>query len=252
MRKYIVGGLLLLTIVLIGGFYTVSSKIQELPKLDQAFFDKQVLSFLESKKSSGEFAAVSYQIQKLDVILKDETVKVRAKLSIEKSGISGVSDLTIEGYPVYQQRKFYFIPDPDVSPEFHELNFSGGVKPKGIIGRLVTKIPGVEDKVNQTVQNITSDNRLVEDLTIKAITYGLNKFPVYKLGDSIPETAAAVAIDEFKVQDKELVITISFWNLAWYLLGILVIAVIVILLTVGIMLRPEMFTGIALLGALSP
>jgi len=252
MRKIVIGILLFLAVMLTVGFWFASNKIQELPELNQDFFDQQVSAFLKSDKSSGIIAGGEYEIENLTVILHDKTIEIHAQLNASRSGFSGYTDFSIQGYPVYREGKFYFFPDQNHPPDFHEFKIQGKLKPaKSLLGRYAEKAPGLKKYVDKAAENVLADNQLMEDTTIVVINHALNRFPIYTLGDSIPEKAAAVAIDEFKVENSILVITVSFWNLAVHLILMMLAAFLSIGLAFAMMRNPNLFVGMFALSSLS-
>ncbi len=250
MRKIVISTLGILGISLIIIFFVASNKSQEIPELNQDFFDTQVGKFLSSEKITGEIKGAKYTINDLNVLLHDDTVEIRIDMVVVKSGFETVIDVSVQGYPKYGDKKFYFIPDDESPPVFHKLDVSGGFKSQGKWNSILSKIPIVEEQISSTVKNVLADEELVKTMASSALYKGLSNFPVYKLGNSLPETAFAVAIDDFKIENKILKITVSFWNLISYFLILLIIGIGSICAAFAMLRNPALFVGFALIGGM--
>jgi hypothetical protein len=168
-------------------------------------------------------ATIDLSSDKLTVAVAGETKKVGVDLSVSGSTTGTIRYERKEG----EERGVFFF-----SPESIML---AGAEVKG--HKLSPRMIALTQK--------GLDGKLLE-----AAQYAFEKIPVYRLPDTFKGHVASISITKVEVVNNSVVVHLSFWNLTKLVFVYALVAVLAVILAIAMMMNPELFLAVAVLGSL--
>ncbi len=214
---------------MLGGLSIASKKIQSLPELNEALFQKELAKRVPAQ---GVEYGIDWKIESANVYVNNE-ISFDIALKIDGYGYKADIQTKVVGAPYYDnvRKAFYFTPKEGTAFEFQKLKLKK--KLGSIIKDAITSDGVVKSIVKGGIKNILVNERKTQEFAEKAITWYLNNLPVYKIpDDEFKWKVVGIALSEVRVIGDTVYIEVSFWALTKWVLLMLVALVISIVVTI--------------------
>jgi hypothetical protein len=207
----------------------------------------QLERIAEQENANKNAILRNLKIQNIDVRLADTQVTIKADVEGRRAG-RGYFNATAYavGTPEYRSREFYF-----KASEFKVTSFTykeGPLAPR--ISGLVERITRNEEANRMAAELAPRLESWVTSFAESMVKRGLERFPVYRLKDDTKGWLISASLKSVGVQNGELVITVSLWQLTSTVIVGLMIFALAVLLVIGLFMAPEVLIPMALLGAI--
>lgn len=243
MRRVLVWGVLALVAVFacVGGYLSATGK------LDVTMTQEELQAKIDAKLPHTSEHRVTVTVSKATLDLSQDQIGLAFSASASKFGKTVLVDAQTRGSLRYEPMSgsFYFRPNELKFGEIRTGDFTVREGVSRFIEKWVDspKIVAGREQIGETAE------KLVQSGVQKAVTVALEHVPVYKLPDNLKGDLARMLLSSVEVHDGKVIAHLSFWHFTGMLLFYAVVFVLALGLAAAMVMAPEGFLALALLGS---